>query len=265
MQNQQHRVRTFIAALLIATMLPAAAQAEIVGITPGTYVYNHTDSGSPPITGPDSIQLTTGNDQRRSIWFKTPQDISAGFEATFTYRATSISASALRQGLTFAIQNAPEGTAALGTTYGYGGIAKSLAVTIETDTGPARTYTGVYTNGVLGGGSGITNPVNAFSFKDIAVKIDYNASLGTLSIYMSEGANSFKSEGILVGDLTSVLGGPKGYVGFTASTFNTLGAGGGAIQIVSNFRFVPEPNSLMLAAVGVVAIGGLAFRRQRRT
>lgn len=240
------------------TIVPTA-RGDIVGLNSLTgWSYNTGDTGSPPvIVTSDEIQFTTGPNNRRSVWFNTPQNIGA-FTATFTYRASSISASAVRQGLTFAVHNDPASLAALGSGgsgFGYAGIGQSAAVTIETDTSPARTYNGLYTGGVLGGGSAQTTPVNAFSFQPIDVTITYSGSV--LSVSIVQGANTFGPQNYVVGSLPAIVGGSTAYVGFTAATFNTLGSGGGANQFISNVRFtsVPTPAGLPLLLVGSAAAG----------
>jgi len=226
------------------------------------WTYNQGDSGTPPVIVNDNlIHFTTGPDNARSLWYNTPQDISS-FQATFTYRAGSISASSLRQGVTFAIHNSPTGLGALGPAgpgLGYAGVAPSLAVTIENDTGPGLTYSGVYMNGILGGGSMPITPVSAFTFEDIDVTITYSGSI--LSVTMAQGANVFGRQDFLVGSLSSLLGSSTAYVGFTGGTFNTLGFGGGSNQFLGDFQFtaVPAPSSLAL-----LSVLGITAKRRRR-
>lgn len=251
-------------ALLVAMAMVACsatnAMADITGFNNlSGWTYNPGDAGSPPVLlNSNSIELTTGPNNNRSLWFNTPQNIT-NFTAHFTFRSDSISASALRQGLTFTLQNA--GINALGgggNGYGYSGISPSKAVTLETDTGPGRTYSGVFTNGVLAGGSADTSPVNAFDFQDINVTITYNGSV--LSTTMVEGANVFGPQNNVVGSLATTLGSSTAYIGFTAGTFNTLGSGGGAHFFLSNFSYsVPAPTTAAL-----LGIGGLLTARRRR-
>ena len=240
------------------SLIAAAAHADINGFNSlSGWTYNTTDAGTPPaVLGADLIHFTTGPNNRRSLWFNTPQDITA-FTASFTYRAGSISASAARQGLTFTLQNA--GLSALGTGLGFEGLAPSATVTIETDTGPGLTYTGYYANGVNGGGSVPTTPVNAFGFGEIDVAITYAGSL--LSVFMTDGVNSYSRPNQFVGDLSALLGSQSAFVGFTAGTSSTLGSGGGSNQFLSNFRFtsVQAP-----ATAGLLTIGGLCGLRRRR-
>lgn len=257
---------SFLSALVGLAVVAAASPAagDVTGFNNLVgWQYNESDNGSPPvIINSDHIQFTTGPNQRRSLWHTTPQDITE-FVATFTYRAGSIGASGNRQGVTFTMHNNPAGVLTIGSPVGglfgnsglgYVGIGTSAAVTIETDTGPALTYNGYYTNGVIGGGSVATTPVNAFSFNEIDVTIAYSGSI--MSVTMVEGANVFGPQNYLVGDLSSVLGGSTAYIGFTTSTAN-----GGSNQFLSNFQFsaIPEPGTLSL-----LAIAGIGLIRSRR-
>lgn len=262
-----HRTRSLAVAALAASAglftATTSTRADIAGLNTLTgWTYNQTDSSPPPtILASDSIQFTNGPNNRRSLWYNTAQDITS-FQASFTYRASIISASAALQGITFALQRNPSGLSALGAGgggFGYSGMTNSAAVTIETNTGPGLTYNGFYTNGVLGGGSTPTTPVNAFDFHDIAVSITYSGSI--LSVTMVDGASTFGPHNYFVGNLASTLGGSTAYVGFTAGTFNTLGSGGGASQFISNVRFTSVPAPSIAAMLGV---GGLAALRRRR-
>ncbi|MDX2199514.1 MAG: hypothetical protein SF069_11160 [Phycisphaerae bacterium] len=251
-----HRSET-VAVAVAMTLLSATAQAAVLGFNGNQelagWQYNQTDTGTPlQIVGDNAIQFTAGPNNRRSLWFTTPQDITQ-FEANFTYRASSISASASRQGLAFVIQNSPSGVTTLGgASYGYNGITPSAAVTIETDSGPGRSFTGYYTNGVLGGGSADMTPVNAYEFTDIDVNVRYQGSV--LSVTMTQGTDVFGPRNYFVGSLASLLGSPTAYVGFTGATLNTQGAGGGATQFLSNFSFVPEPTTGVAMLVGLMAL-----------
>lgn len=254
-------VRRVVCAGCLVLASAAGASADITGFDGFSgWKYNTGDAGSPPqFLTEDSVEFTTGPNNRRSVWFETAQDITA-FAVTFTYRASNIAASTNRQGITFAIQN--ESLTALGGVgggLGYSGVTKSAAVTIENDTGPGRTYSGFYTGGVLAGGSTDLSPVNAFTGEEIDVTIVYSGSI--LSVTMVQGDKVAPAKNYFVGSLASTVGSSTAWIGITGGTFNTLGSGGGARQFISDFTYtVPAPSSMSMAG----AICLLAARRRGR-
>lgn len=236
------------------------AQADITGFNNlNGWTYKQGDGGVASPFGQDFIQITTGGaSQVRNVWHNTPQNISE-FTATFTYRAANIGAAATRQGVSFIIQTDSRGTDALGTGFnasgfGFDGITPSAAVTIELNTGPGLSYTGFYQNGVIGGGSANTSPLNAFQGRDIDVSIVYNGI--SLAVSMHDSVNTFPTVNYIVSpSFASTLGSTTALVGFGAST----GAQNGCDQFISNFRFtVPTP------ATATLLIGGLATASRRR-
>jgi hypothetical protein len=209
-----HRNFTFQAVcpwlVLLGTAL-SSASADIGGFSGlSGWTYNQQDSGTPPsiLDGGGEVHFTTGPNNLRSLWHDAAQDISS-FHPSFIYRAGGISGTTLRQGVTFAIQNSPQGLNAIGSGgvgLGYAGIVQSLAVTIENDTGPGLTFCGVYMDGVMGGSSMSIAPVSAFTLQDIDVDIAYSGSL--LSVTMTQGSNVF-SQSFFIGSLASILGGSR--------------------------------------------------------
>lgn len=259
------------ALILGIAVLGSQALADINGFTPSAYQYNHdpADVGSPPILGPGSIQLTTGRNQRRSLFFHDVQDITE-FTASFTYRAENVDASAVEQGLTFVVQRNAAGDMAIGDSVnsplfgpvglGYTGLTTSAAVAIALDTGSARTYSGFYTNGVLGGGGVDVFPVNAFSGNDIGITIVYSGTELTVTMQDLVTMVSSTPRTYLVGSLPTMLGGDTAFVGFTASTSGGSSFGG-ANQFLSDFRFTRVPTPATLPALGM--LGFAALRRRR--
>lgn len=233
---------------------------------PATYQVNQSDAHSAPSVIGNSLRLTSGYDQTRSLWFKTPQHVADGFTATFKYRLPSISGFAFGQGLTFAIQNSSAGLDALGAGgsqyFGYQGIERSLAVALEVFNATDSTYLGSYAGGAVAGGGGVSAaPVDARQGRDIAVSIAYDGV--KLSVTAVDGADSFGPLSFNVGSIASLLGSESGYVGFTANTYGN-DFNPGATQVISDFEFVggaiPEPGCLALAAAAVAACS--RFRRR---
>jgi hypothetical protein len=260
--SHRNRLRLFTFILAGTACLCPFAAGDIIGLTPGTYMYNPGDTGSPPVIGPDSIQLTTGRDQRRSIFFFESQSITE-FTVSFTYRADEIRACGNTQGLTFTVHNDPRGPGALGDPLGnlfgpyglgYAGITDSAALTIELDTGRALTHSGVYTGGVVPSGSLPTTPVNAFPGNDIDVTLVYDGQILTATLRDTVTGQS-NVRPYLLGSLETIVGGPTAIVGFTASTGGGFSSGG-VNQYLSNFQFVvPEPTTSLLLLAGVMIMG----------
>lgn len=237
-------------------LIASSASADIIGLTPGSYQYNHADAGSPPVLGPDSIQLTTGGAQRRSIFFIDRQDIT-GFTASFTYHAESVGSFGNFPALAFVLQDHSDGVNSLGVgRTAYEGITNSAAVSIEYNSNAVASFSGFFTGGSIGSGSNNTAPVNAYNGNEIGVTIAYSGSL--LSVVLEDLATGdvYDSGPILVGSLASTIGSSTAFVGFTATSDT------GANHFLSDFRFtsVPTPGSLAMFSL----LGVSAARRRRR-
>ena len=59
-----------LAALSVVALAVSSASADISGFVPANYTYQFNDTGNTPVVGNDSIELTTGRGQLRSLWFK---------------------------------------------------------------------------------------------------------------------------------------------------------------------------------------------------
>ncbi|MGD9790590.1 MAG: hypothetical protein AB7Q00_12685 [Phycisphaerales bacterium] len=248
----QTSLRLLACSVLVA--LPGVALGDIIGLAPGSYAYNQGDGGSPALVGPNSIQLTTGAGQNRSIWFNQPQTISS-FEAHFTYQEWVFSSNPTGRtaGMAFVISNSPLGTAALGspTSRGLSGITPCAAVVFNTI--GRNSSVGFYRNGASGGSDTGTTPIDFSVRRDIDVSIHYDGSLLTVS--MTDGDLTFGPQTYLVGSLANSLGSSTAYIGFTAGNGDLS-----AYQILNDFSYtVPAPGAL--AAFGLL---GLSATRRRR-
>jgi hypothetical protein len=271
-----HIARTFtltcLAALAIAGLTANTASADIIGFNDlKGWDYTAGDSGTPAnLPTPDTLHFSTGNGQRRSVFYKEPQSITE-FTASFTYKATNFNASLVGQGITFCVQNDPAGSKALGGKgigLGYASwvsnpqsIVKSSAVAIFGDTGPGLTYNGLWTNGTVGGGNQSISPANAFDFRDLNVVVSYEGSIMSVTIddpVIPGGAEYVRN--FVVGDLSAIVGGNTAFVGFTTGTGDNFG-NGGANQFISNFTFTAVPTP---ATGAVLMLAGLIGSRRRR-
>ncbi|MCA9281067.1 MAG: hypothetical protein H6812_10600 [Phycisphaeraceae bacterium] len=236
-----------------------SASADISGF--GNLVgwqYNQSDAGSPATydSGTDTLQITnTAGGEARSVFFGTPQSITA-FTASFTYRV-NYPGNPTTFGTALVLQNDPDGAMALGAgqgSLGYGGITKSVAISLELP----GSRSGYYTNGALGGGSMVTTPVSISAGNPLDVTISYDGTFLHQSIVDTVTSAVF-TKSYIAPDIASILGGSTAYVGFTAST-NIPGFGSGANQYISNPHFaIPAPASLPLMGM----VGFIASRRRR--
>lgn len=191
------------------------------------------------------LELSAGvGDTRRSAWYQYPLYIGA-FKASFVYQALSGPNGA--DGIAFAFQNDPAGTAALGG--GGGGLGFSsltpsaaLEFNIYGDAGIAFN-----TNGNTGGYS-TTGSVVVDSGDPIDVAVTYTPGVLSLTLSNTTTTATF-STNITVPNLPAVLGKDTAYVGLT-------GADGGIVsqQQVSNFKFIPLPTLAARSAGGALVL-----------
>ncbi|MFN9269756.1 MAG: hypothetical protein ACK5V1_14160, partial [Planctomycetaceae bacterium] len=173
------------------------------------------------------LQLTdSGIDSNaNAIWFDTAQALVYGFVVNFTYTATEDGA----DGIAFVVQNAVEGTAALGSAaegLGYAGIGNSLAVGID-----------IFQGGLALGLDGTLGPVesvglNPGSGDPLEVTIVYNAASETVTVQLYDSKSNvsgFKTYTQV--DLAQLLGSESGWIGFTGATGEIS-----ATQTISSFR-----------------------------
>lgn len=264
--------------MMVLVIMSLARSSEVRADVSGfdslfNWTLNVGDAGPFPSYSPgtDTLRLTyaTGDVNRRSVFYNSPQAI-AEFQAQFIYyelnRASNFGGAF---GGTFTIQNSPSGPAALGGNgfgLGYSGIAPSAAISMQIGTIPSGCFptpssSGLFFNGSVGGLGSCTLPVNLVSENPIQVTISYSGStltqtlqeIGTPNVY------SVSYPGI---NLPAILGSSTAYVGFTASTAGD----GGADQYFSGFQFtsIPEPASgLLLALAGALGLQrrNLRFRQ----
>jgi hypothetical protein len=237
-------------------------RADITGFNNGVnFTVNNTGGGG-SISGGTATLTDNNTFEATSVYYDTPQSISGGFQASFTYQATGGSNGfGLADGMTFVLQN--QGLNALGGTgsdLGYSGITPSAAVALDIWT-PFE-GTAFATNGSLGSFTS-TSPVNLDSTDPIAVSLSYNGTTNVLTETLKDNTAGTTYSTSYTSDLASVLGAGTAWVGFTG------GSGAGtSTQTVSNFSFtnaVPEPTTLALwAGCGLMmAAYGCWARRSR--
>lgn len=254
-------MHTRLARVLIAGVSLASAysaRADITGFGNfSEWTINQGDDGPAPMLLDNGIRLTYLNDvlqQTRSIWHETPQTVSA-FAASFTYQALN-GATGSGFGAALVLQNDPDGIHALGASpgdeCGYDGIGDSVAVTLELGL-PSRS--GLYTDGLFGGGSPSISPVDLRAGNPVLVSLQYDGSILGVSILDTVTLDSYDAAYAV--DIPAIVGSSTALVGFTAST----GFGSSADQYIFNPQFtsIPEPGSLALLTL----LGATGVRRRR--
>lgn len=254
MKFSHHLFCAFVLSTLAMGLVPSVAHADIIGFGDFSgFKVNQNDSGNGPTVSNGTILLINGASEDRSIFCKTPQNISQ-FTASFTYQATGSNYDT--EGVCFVLQNSTAGASAVGGQYGYAGFpGKSLAVSLDTNN-----VSGYYTNGNLGSGSLSTSPVNFKSGDPINVTLTYNGSLLQESLLDTTTSASFSTSYLILTDFPTLLGGTTAYVGLTANSPSYFGTN----KSFSNFHFtstVPEPSALILLGIGAISM--LTYVRRR--
>jgi autotransporter-associated beta strand protein len=233
---------------------PGTLGASTVNVSYGTLAVTGNLLGAPSVSGfggagwtingsatiaSDVATLTTAvNGQAGSAFLSGPiptANLGTGFHAKFTYTPTGAGIPDNQaDGMTFVLQNAPAGAAALGGGgggLGYLGIGNSLGLALNIYSGAAG---GRGMTSVTGGN--INFPFNAVpgidfnSTTPIEVDMTYDGTNGT--IVLKQGATTTSPITVPFGPLSSRITGDMAYVGFTGGT-----GGLNAQQDVSAFTF----------------------------
>lgn len=238
-------------AILAAATVCTYASAGITGFNGlADWEYTQADNETPAsLPDPDTIRLTnSGGTQLRSI-FHDERQSTALFTASFTYRGNF--GFNVDQGASFILHNDPRGSSAIGGfggELGYAGIANSVATTWDI----RRNRLSFSMDGVVSAGV-LVEGITLGGDNDIDFTLIYDGTFLTQRLVDTVTGVEF-SQNILVGDLSSTLGGDLAYVGFGASSR-------GSDQFFSDFRFtsVPGPGASLVLGAGLFAAG----RRRR--
>jgi hypothetical protein len=90
------------------------------------------------------------------------------------------------------------------------------------------------------------------------VTVDYNSSTSALTVRLNGNSIGLDNK-LLPLSLTSILGSSTGYFGFTAAT-----GADSAVTTINSLTVVPEPSTLVLAALGLAGTVAWGCRRCRR-
>lgn len=251
----------------VVALTVSMAEAATITFSPITdYKINQADTGNPPAILPSGIELTNAaGGENRSIFHKSRQGVTE-FTASFIYQVSpGTTVFDFTPSAAFVIHNDPRGAMAIGSSNRSGGIldiANSIAVTLELvgSGATSSSRSGVYTNGVHGGGSPTTDPLNLLEFNPVEVTLTYDGTFLNQQMVDTVTGESFSRSYLY--DIPSIVGDTSAYVGFTAITQNSTTQR----QSFTNFSYtgsrVPEPTGGLLLAAGLAAV--VVVRRQMR-
>ncbi len=166
-----------------------------------------------------TLKLTTGGTQQAgSAFTKNPVNIEA-FTTDFTFQILN----PVAEGLTFAIQNdSPTALGGAAGGLGYYQIPKSAAIKfdINNNVGEGSNSTGLFLNGAFPGTYAVSIPtstIDLHSQHPIQVHMTYDGNDITWTMKDTVTLKTYSQTWGLY-NITSIVGGPTAYVGFTAST-----------------------------------------------
>jgi hypothetical protein len=274
-QTERKFARALVtAAAVFAATLSAVVSARADGVSGFA---NFAANGNASVSADHStLTLTTGQGfQASSAWYKVPQPLDnpslGGFTAQFVYNMSFVQHSSFdpSEGITFTLQNAAAGTAALGGSgggLGYSGIKNSASVQLNLATFLDTPGTVLNTQGKTGqnGGNAYlpTAPVNLKSTHPILVTLSYNNATTRLTETLVDLTTKDAFTTSYVDNLMTEVGGNTAFIGLTGAT-----GAGTSTQTVTDFAFdttpVPEPAGLTLTAVCLVAFAARSWRRTK--
>jgi beta-glucanase (GH16 family) len=165
------------------------------------------------------LRLTDGQTwESRGAFWVAPVDVQT-FTTDFRFQLTNPSA----DGFTFTIQGvSPTVVGGAGGGLGYAGIPRSVAIKFDLydNAGEGPNSTGLYVNGAMPTGAGSVDLLGAgidlHSGHVFATHISYDGS--TLSVTITDETTGVSATQSYAIDIPGIMGGPLGYVGFTAGT-----------------------------------------------
>ena len=203
------------------------------GFQPGALALNR----APSFNG-GALELTDGGlIETRSAFFNVPENVQA-FTTSFNFQLTN----AIADGFTFTIQgNNPTALGPLGNGGGLGYTGMPLSVAIKFDmfnnSGEGSSSTGIYLDGASPTVPAIdltSSGIDLHSGHIFNAQLTYDGT--TLTSVITDTVTGAWSTVNYSVDIPAVIGGPTGYVGFTAAS-----GGFGAVQQILNWSYTPMP------------------------
>jgi legume-like lectin family protein/Big-like domain-containing protein len=228
-----------VAALGLGVVAPAAAAQTIINYNDFSSVAGMQLNGNATHVG-NNLRLTDGGTGEESTaYYTTPVSVADSFSSQFTAQITPNAPNCPEgagDGLTFAIQNSPGGASELppfnggsGGGLGYQGTPSSFAIEMDTFHNPAHDGSNGNHVALLVGGQGPSAGVDDHFPTDpgfmmasgvpFNMWIDYDVTTHNLRAYASQSTTKPLLPIVNVAlDLSTTLGGPTGFAGFTGAT-----------------------------------------------
>ena len=166
------------------------------------------------------LQLTNGiSGEASSAWYYQPVNVS-GFTTDFTFQLSN----PLADGMTFAIQKSPQGTAAVGgngSYLGYAPISNSIAIKFDlySNAGEGPDSTGLYINGAVPTTPSIdlsSTGIDLHSDDNMGVHLTYDGTTLSMTITDMVTAATWSTSWNI--NIPTTIGSSTAYVGFTGGT-----------------------------------------------
>ena len=184
------------------------------------------------------LQLTDGlTNEAGSAFYYQPVGVQT-FTTDFNFQLSN----PLGEGIAFVIQNASQGSAAVGSNgagLGYAGIGNSLAIKFDlfSDAGEGADSTGLYTNGASPTVPSIdlsSTGINLHSNDDMAIHLTYDGTTLTMTITDIVTGAVWSTNWTI--NIPATIGSNTAYVGFTGSTSTQT-----ASQKILNWSYFTTP------------------------
>lgn len=239
------------------------------------------------------LQLTSAGGGESGAAYSTtavPLGTSDTFSTTFQFQITNPGGIDPADGITFVLAASPTGLGAAGGDLGYGGVANSVAIELDTynngsGDGNSSNHVAIDTSGVLTdtdltnvygiqtcdfGSATMYAAPGCLSNGDVwTANVSYNGTALTVSLSDPAEATTFTAINAYLINIASLIGTNTAYVGFTAGT-----GAGYENQDILNWQLAntaqlpppntPEPGTMILLGTGMLGIVVLTRKMSSR-